>query len=131
MSDMKILECEYCKKPIHKGITYEETHIYHPKCYILKDNLTYPILFGGNWKIHAVKFTADKSKNKRTDILLTHKDSGMQFLVYNWKHHPYFHYEVRQKEIDKLFLDGEIKARDVSEFIDKLLPIMEKRLKNE
>jgi len=123
---MKILECDYCKKPVLKGITYEGTHIYHPKCYILKDRLTYPILFGGNWHIHAVKFTSDKSKKKRADVLLTHKDSGMELLIHNWKHHPYFHYEIRHN--DELFLDGEIKALGVCEFVNELTPIIEEKL---
>ena len=129
---MKILECEYCKKPIREAIAYHKTFMYHPKCYIIKDRKTYPILFGGNWKIHAVKFTADKSKKRRADVLLTNKGSGMELLIHNWKRHPFFHYEIRHN--NKIFLDGEIKALNVSDFVNEIIPLIEeniKRLENE
>ena len=115
---MKILECEYCEKPVQKAITYDETHIYHPKCYILRDKKTYPVLFSSRWKrIHNIKFTANKKEHKKTDILLESKN-GRIFIVYNWKRvynlkgkkYHSWHYEVYEDK--ELITDGEYETDD-------------------
>ncbi len=139
---MKVLECDYCKKPIQKAITYVETNIYHPKCYILKDNKTYPILFSSRWKkIHAIKFTENKKEHKKTDILLEWKD-GRIFIVHSWKrmyrkkgkgYHSWY-YEVYEGE--ELIIDGEYETTDYryaqqQHMLRRVISYLEKRLKNE
>jgi len=141
---MKILECNYCKKPIQEAITYEGTNIYHPKCYILKDNKTYPILFSSHsrWKkIHAIKFTENKKEHKKSDILLEWKD-GRVFIINSWKRvyrkkgkgcHSW-HYEVYEDK--ELIIDGEYETDDYRYaqqryMIKEVLKYLEKRLNNE
>ncbi len=53
--------------------------------YIKLDRNAYTLLYSSVWYIWGIRGTQDKEENKKTDILLIHKKSNIEFEVKNWK----------------------------------------------